>query len=183
MKRLLLILILTFSLQSWTRAGDISDFKIDDLSIGSSLLDLFSKEEIEENKATYYKDKTYSSISFASLTEEYDQIQVSWKTSDSEYKMVDVTGGIYQDDINNCYNKIDEVKNDLTEFFNIKPTKKISFPNPFGLYTYINFNFNSGDQVTVSCYDYEEKYENYQDIFRIALETKDFRKWLNSDPY
>ena len=43
MKRLLLILILTFSFQSWTKADDIRDFEIEGMSIGDSALDFFSK--------------------------------------------------------------------------------------------------------------------------------------------
>ncbi len=182
MRIFLSIIIFIFTLQSWTKANDIYSFEIDNISIGDSLLDLFSKDLIEKNKADYYKDKTYSSISFNSLTKEYDEIQVSWKTSDVNYKIVDVTGGVYQDDIELCYKKIDVVKNELKSFFNLEPKKKISNPNPYGLYTYITFLFPSGDQVTVSCYDYEEKFD-YIDIFRIALETKDFRKWMNSNPY
>ena len=72
----------------------------------------------------YYKDNTYSTISFDSLSEEYNEIQVSWKTSDVEYKIADVTGGVYQDNIDDCYKKMIEVKNQLASFFNIKPKKK-----------------------------------------------------------
>ena len=45
MKRLLaylfLVLVLIFSLQSWTKADDISEFEIEGMSIGDSLLDYF----------------------------------------------------------------------------------------------------------------------------------------------
>jgi len=41
MKRLLLILILTFSYQTLTKADDISDFEIEGMSIGDSALDYF----------------------------------------------------------------------------------------------------------------------------------------------
>ena len=44
MKRLLLILILTFSFQSLTKADDIRDFEIEGMSIGDSLLDYFLKK-------------------------------------------------------------------------------------------------------------------------------------------
>ena len=46
MKRLLLILILTLSFQSMTKADDIRDFEIEGISIGDSLLDYFTEEEI-----------------------------------------------------------------------------------------------------------------------------------------
>ena len=182
MRILLTFIFIFLNLQSFSKANDISEFKIDDISIGDSLLDFFNKDSIESSKADYYKDNTFSTVSFESLSEEYNEIQVSWKTSDIEYKLVDVTGGVYQDNMEDCYKKMVEVKNQLASFFNLKPKEKVSNPNPFGLYTYITFLFDSGDQVTVSCYDYDDKYE-YIDIFRIALETKDFRKWMNSNPY
>ena len=50
MKRLLLILVLTFSFQSWTKADDISDFEIEGVTVGQSLLDYISLEEKESIK-------------------------------------------------------------------------------------------------------------------------------------
>ena len=47
MKKILLILIITFSLQSWTKADDIRDFEIEGMSIGYSLLDNFIEREIK----------------------------------------------------------------------------------------------------------------------------------------
>ena len=54
MNKLLLILILIFSLQSWAKADDISEFEIEGMSIGDSLLDYYSKDEIK-NKKFYRK--------------------------------------------------------------------------------------------------------------------------------
>ena len=53
MKRFILIIILIFSLQSWIRADDISDFEIEGMSIGDNLLDYFTKEEIVSKKMNY----------------------------------------------------------------------------------------------------------------------------------
>ncbi len=39
------VLILIFSLQSWTKADDIRDFQIEGISIGDSALDYFSENE------------------------------------------------------------------------------------------------------------------------------------------
>ena len=54
MKRLLLILILTLSFQSWTKADDIRDFEIEGMSIGDSALDYFSESELIKNKKNFY---------------------------------------------------------------------------------------------------------------------------------
>ena len=49
MKRLLLILILTLSLQTLVKSDDIRDFQIEGISIGDSALDFFSEDEILKN--------------------------------------------------------------------------------------------------------------------------------------
>ena len=46
MRVFLTVLILIFSLQSWTKADDIRDLQIEGMSIGDSLLDFFSEEKI-----------------------------------------------------------------------------------------------------------------------------------------
>ena len=60
MKRLLLILILTFSFQSLTKADDIRDFEIEGMSVGDSLLDHFSEKNIikELNSKYVFKYKS-----------------------------------------------------------------------------------------------------------------------------
>ena len=46
MRVFITVLVLIFSFQSWTKADDISDFQIEGMSIGDSVLDYLSKEEI-----------------------------------------------------------------------------------------------------------------------------------------
>ena len=51
MKLFLTVLILIFSLQSWTKADDIRDFEIEGMSIGVSLLDYVNKRTINTSAA------------------------------------------------------------------------------------------------------------------------------------
>ena len=60
MNKFLLILILIFSFQSWTKADDISDFQIEGMSIGDSALDYFSEKEINDSKKTPYENKKWA---------------------------------------------------------------------------------------------------------------------------
>ena len=55
MKRLLLIFILTFSFQSWTKADDIRDFEIEGISIGDSLLNFYDENRIIQKLNTTKK--------------------------------------------------------------------------------------------------------------------------------
>jgi len=58
MNRLLLILVLMFSFQSFTKADDIRDFEIDGLSLGESLLKFYDKKDLTTYTADYYSDNT-----------------------------------------------------------------------------------------------------------------------------
>ena len=57
MKRLFLILILTFNFQSGIKADDIRDFEIEGMSIGDSALDFFNKKDISNNTWEYPNKK------------------------------------------------------------------------------------------------------------------------------
>jgi len=48
MRLFLSILILILNLQSWVKADDVSDFEIEGMSIGDSLLNYMTKKEIED---------------------------------------------------------------------------------------------------------------------------------------
>ena len=45
MKLLLSVIILIISLQSWINADEVSDFEIEGIAIGDSLLDYFEKKK------------------------------------------------------------------------------------------------------------------------------------------
>ena len=62
MKIFLIIFILIFNFQSWSKSDDIRDFEIEGMSIGDSLLDFYSTGEIEsldDNFKVFYKDKGF----------------------------------------------------------------------------------------------------------------------------
>ena len=57
MKVFITVLVLIFSFQSWTKADDISDFEIEGMSIGDSLLDSFNQSQIKAEKQLNKKIK------------------------------------------------------------------------------------------------------------------------------
>ena len=75
MKRLLLILILTFSFQSLTKADDIRDFEIEGMSIGDSLLDHMSEVEINNSiLKSKYKDSSFVRVESYNNLKSYDNL-------------------------------------------------------------------------------------------------------------
>ena len=78
-KRFLLILVLIFSLQSWTKADDIRDFEIEGISLWKSATDYFNIKEIEERKKKgfVYKEKDF----YDKTQEEKELLGMSMKES------------------------------------------------------------------------------------------------------
>ena len=57
MRIFLSVLVLIFSLQSWTNADNITEFEIEGMSIGDNLLNHITKNNIEKLTENYYKNK------------------------------------------------------------------------------------------------------------------------------
>ena len=199
MKRLLLILILTFSFQSWTKADDIKDFEIEGMSVGASLLDFFNEKKILKNKVDWYDNREknrYLSLAFGSNTfEKYDFVDVFTKHNDKNYKIVALAGSIYFgknkdfSDINNCYIKQKEIADEIYKMFsNIEregPIKITHVADETGdsTYTDIYFIFKNNYDITISCYDWSKLFEeerNSKDHFAIFIRSSEISDWLDN---
>ncbi len=119
-------IILIFSFQSWGKADDIRDFQIEGMSIGDSLLDYATKDEIEKNKYFFkeQKNKEYAVVNLKNIniniknSELYDKVTATFRTSDGRYKIKKVEGIIwFIDDINSCLKKRDEIIKELSDLF------------------------------------------------------------------
>ena len=92
MKKLLEILVLCLFLITSSKADDISDFQIEGMSIGDSLLDYMSEEEIKANTYdvySYLKDKTFGLAAFNTLAgynfSKYEAVQIEFMKNDKNY--------------------------------------------------------------------------------------------------
>ena len=194
MKRLLLILILTLSFQSWTKADDISDFEIEGMSVGDSLLDYFSKEEILNGIVDWYDDlekNRYVSMAFENSDfKTYEYVDVWTKHGDKNYLIDGIAGSIYFGnnkefkDIDDCYNKQKEIANDMQGMFESAkkdgPYKLTHPSDPSGKssYTDIYFILDNEYEATISCYDWSDDIIHKPDHFGIILRSKELTMWL-----
>ena len=126
MNKFLLILILIFSFQSWSKADDIRDFEIEGMTTGDSALDYFSEAKIKANKQNWYKNKDVTGVEIKISSEKYEMIQIHYWSKDKSYKMIGINGlKFYRHNIEECYKKQIEVVEELKEFFpNINPTNQ-----------------------------------------------------------
>ena len=81
MKKILTILILIFTLQTPSQADDISEFEIEGMSIGDSLLDYYSKSQIKSFLQDNYpgSKKFYIKYAHSNRFEIYESVTVALK--------------------------------------------------------------------------------------------------------
>ena len=187
MKRLSLYLFLIlFTLQTPSQADDIRDFQIEGMSIGDSLLDYFSEEKILNNRAPYFKNKTYTPVEIDDESFEiYDVVQFGYKTGDKNYTILGLAGNInYPNNIKPCYKKMDEIVTELTRLFkNIaqitgKETEVSTIDKPGDTRkASVAYWFDSKDVAVVACYDYSEE-SGYMDNLAVSADTKEYNEFL-----
>ena len=188
MKRLLVIIILTLSFQTLTKADDIRDFQIEGMSIGNSALDYFSEEEIKNNLVTYYKDNKISTVQMESskfIT--FDSVNFSYQTQDKNYKIIHISGRLYEGSYENCGNKMNEIIKELKKVFkNYQDEKKVEKhdidKSGKSTVTSFYFYFSSGDLAAVQCYEFSNEV-NYADGLKVQLAKDIYVSWISNEAY
>ena len=195
MKKLSTYLFLVlFSFSAPSFGDDIRDFEIVGMSIGDSLLDYFSEDEIKNNiMKNYYKyksNKKFIAIEFNEFPffETYKNVAVHVKSDDKKYKIYEIGGfDFYDENIDDCYKKQNEIDKELSKVFKeaereyVSKQKHSADESGKSNVTYIMYWFKSGDFVSIDCTDWSSKMKPRTDNLNISLVTKEFNDWLNSD--
>jgi len=187
MRVFIAVLVLIFSLQSWTKADDISEFQIEGMSVGDSLLDYYSTNELVKN--FFYKSKKWAAISKAdSNFKTYGGFQVHVKANDERYIIGSIQGMIlYKDDIEECYRKQKEISIELNKLF--KNSKKDQYKikhsaDKNSTVKAITYELDNGDKIGIYCYDWADSNKNkFVDKLGVTLKSKEFDHWLNNEAF
>ena len=192
MKRLLLILILTLSFHTLTRADDISDLEIEGISIGDSLFDHFSEAKIKEMYITTYpKSKKYIKLGHRGngKLNDYEHVTFHVKENDKRYIIHTINGVMFfENKLDKCLKKKKEVVKDLSS--TLTSLKPYDYENEYkntekGSVAYVtDFDFNDGSSVRVWCVNWTtsvEENKNFADSLSISLSPKYFFDWLNNE--
>ena len=120
MKRLSLYLFLIlFILPTPSQADDIRDFQIEGMSVGDSLLDFMTENEIEKNKLNYeteQKNKFYT-VNYTGKKVTYKVVEITLKKNDKKYEIYTVRGGFFIDDLKECKNKKNKIVKEIKSLF------------------------------------------------------------------
>ena len=194
MKRLLLILILTFSFQSLAKADDVYDFEIYGLSVGDSLLKFKSKSIIEKKEKGFMPSlngEKFYRISFKIEDDNYDFVAFYLKKNDAQYKIYSLEGFKYIN-YSKCKKKMNKIHKDMKESFTDNYRLKQS--EDFHSYDKSNkskvkiFDFIRSDNYTISriiCTDWDKKLEanGFNDNLAIYLQSEIFSKFMLNEAY
>lgn len=195
MKIFIALLVLIFSLQSWTKADDITDFQIEGMSIGDSLLLHVSKNEIDQlRKYNVYPNKDYYTLyiekEFLKLNT-YDFLQIDLKKNDKNF-IIPVIGGIinFPNNIDKCKLKKKEIINEIISTYpNLnREDRNITHPQDKTNKSYVYqtyFRLNSG-AIVIDCEDWSADKEisnNYKDQLKVYVISNEYNKWINNEAY
>ena len=193
MKVLITLYVLFFSTSMF--AEDMSDFQIEGISIGDSLLNYMSEKEIEKeienNKYMYeyFEVELFGEVYLSSNSfQTYEYLSFFVKLNDEKYIIYSVRGIIsYNEDFDECYKKQNSVIKELSSMFNTSRkfsdfSKHSIDPSGKSTVKSIGFNLNSGGRVLTECTKFEKKLKlknNWGDSFAVMLDSKDVIDWMS----
>ena len=166
MKKLLLILILSLSLQSSTAADDISDFEIEGISVGESLLKYYNLNQIKKFIRYEYNSKKFYKLgltdqSLINKLVKYENITFHFKENDNNYIIQHIGGNIFYDKIDDCLNEQKVITKEISEALNIKLTygEFIDSTDKNTKYYQSEGTIGKGGVIAISCFDWSKKAE------------------------
>ena len=195
MKKLSTYLFLVlFSFSAPSFADDISDFQIEELAIGDSLLNIFSKEEIDSIEPTYYPDsRKFHDLPIVSHKfKDYDQVSFGLKRDDEKYIIYSLSGDLYyENDFKNCMKKKEEILKEATSLFTKQKRSdyryvysEIDDGKSFSEIT--DFIFKDKSRLRIFCTDWTletERKREFSDMLSVNAVSYEYLKWLNKEAY
>ena len=185
MRIFLSITFLLFSIQSLVKADKISEFEIEGISVGDSLLNFTTVDYIKNNFGKWYDDEYHQLILNDNFIH-YEDVIVSFKPSDKNFTIVSISGSInYGSKINQCYLEQKKVDTIFSEIFpNADRRLDILEKGSYGAENgdtnskQIVYDFVGGTAV-IDCLDWDQKFKpKYKDRILISIDNKEFRSWL-----
>ena len=194
MRVFIAVLVLILNLQSWTKADDIRDFEIEGMSIGDSLLDYLSKDqiisEIKSNRYMYTRlTDEFGQVYMRDGLSKYHFVSFFVRAKDKNFIIHGITGTMsHVEDISECHKDMNEIANEFSTLF--KDAEKVENSYDHGVdktgrskIKEIYFILKSENYVRIVCMDFEEslriKY-NWGQGLDVAIDKKEVVEWLDN---
>ena len=192
MKKLLGIVVLGLLFITPSQADDISDFEIDGISIGDSILNFISEDVISTEYVQFYpKNNKFKQINITTNNlklETYDGVSIAVKSNDKNYIIHEIKGWKKFSNHKECLNAKEQVTKDLKDLFkdanykiNTYTTETSEDPN--STYKSVDFILQDG-LARVYCINWSEEFKNkgqfYDDSLTITIYNSEFQEFLKT---
>ena len=189
------LFLILFSFSASSFSSDISEFEIEGIGIGKSLLDYMSEEniktEIKINRYMYaYLNEDFGEVYLYEGLQIYDYMSFFVKPNDEKFLIYEVRGLIsYIEDLNGCHKKQNEIVEEISDLFEDAKKSERSFKSrhdPSGKSTKdkVKFTLNSRDEIQVNCSNWEENLRiknNWGEGISVIIATNEVLNWLSGN--
>ena len=194
MKKFLTIIFLVLFSTNISYAEDISDFQIEGISVGDSLLDHYSEREIIEGsnglKSTYTSNKMIRNVLNNKGSEIYNHLGFHY-ANDGTYRIESIAGLIpLIGQMKKCSSMKKNAAKDIQDLFPSAKVKKNKWnytqdPTKKSVFDQTKYSLNGGE-IVILCRDWSEHIEKkngWIDNLSINVRSSEFTDWLINEAY
>ena len=197
MRLFVIFLIFVFNFQILTKADDISDFEIEGISVGDSLIDFFDDLDLTEQLIKDYPKSTYpGSDKFYGLRinkelGDYDNFGVLLKKDDEKYIIYILRGRKkFANKLDECKNYKENVVSSIKSLLpNIEPNiynHKYRIDDGKSISYITAFNIGLAGSIRIYCDNWSaivEKNERWVDSLNIEISSEEALEWINNEAW
>ena len=173
---------------SYSLADTIEDFEIEGVSIGESLLDYATEDEIKSINANFnYKTDKFITYRFEKIHEvkQYDKVNVSVKKGDKKYTIVGISGIYYYENLDECNLLKKEIQSYVKKEFSINDSDITKFPSSmdktgksiiYGIQNYLK-PYPNLESININCYDFTKE-SLMEANLKVSVNTHEFMEFI-----
>lgn len=178
------ITIFVFLFSSFSFADSIKNFQIEGISIGDSLLNFYSKNEILKNQLDIYNDKSFKVSRFTNQSLiNFDSLLIHYKNNENNFIIESIDGTIpYVNNMVKCNSKKNQIASEIKELFKNQNWETSEYEDADGIFISEYLVLPSGASIGIQCYDWNNRIEteyNFYDHLRLSLSSKEFQYWID----
>ena len=192
MKKFFAIIVLSLCVITSSNAGDLKDFEVSGISIYSSLLDYFNKDEIKKNsfypEGANLENSKFKSFDYESENDDtpYSLIHIVYEKKN--YKIHSVSGRkTYEINIAECYKEMDQISDSIVKLTKLEKSKKTKTKfrgdkSGKSSKSTIVFTDKNENLINIICYDFD-KSMRWDDTLSVAVASREFVNWNTEKGY
>ena len=189
MKKLFIIIIIFISFQTWAKADDIKDFKIEGMSIGDSLLDFYDKGKITMlEKIDYPNSDKFYGIWINSSSNKYDTYGFTLKKNDKKFKIYQLKGSLDMN-FNKCMDLKKGIQNTIKQILlnSTEDSYKSNYQNNLGKsYSEVTDLIVENGSIRIWCENFDRNFEqskNWVESLNVDASSEEYLNWIDNEAY